>query len=399
MLFALALIPVVGLLLFIYFNDKTDRVPFGYLIALFFIGMGTVVSAIIIEGIGKAILDAAIPYESMFKGAFLAIAIVGPTEELGKFLVLRLMTWKSRHFKHTYDAIVFAVFVSLGFAALENVGYVFGGGIGAALLRMFTAVPGHACFAVFMGLFYGKAKLAQVNGKTGMRFLNYFLSLFVPIVIHGIYDAILMAGGSADEFIVTGLSVVLWIGFIIALFAVSFIVIIISSRHDIRLVTEQISYDPIYQNKVSYAGANNMPNYGTPNVQPTYQTPSYQPSNMNPAPAFVPVQGNYASSAPVQQPQATVQAGSMYATGPMQPQPSYIPQQPSQPSQPKPAFVPVAAATAVAASWTCSCGSVCSTNFCTQCGKKRPVDNSWTCPRCGRRSTMNFCGSCGTPKS
>ena len=72
--------------------------------------------------------------------------IVAPAEELGKFIVLRSITWKNKHFNYSYDAIVYAVFVSLGFAALENITYVFGSGVGTAFLRMFTAVPTKSAF-------------------------------------------------------------------------------------------------------------------------------------------------------------------------------------------------------------------------------------------------------------
>ena len=153
MLFALALIPVIGLLCFIYFNDKKEKEPFGLLIGLFFAGMGTVVTAIIGELVGGAIMGAIFPSESVIGQVLVACIIVAPAEELGKFLVLRLITWKNKNFNYNYDAIVYAVFVSLGFAALENIEYVFLSGWSAAIMRMFTAVPGHACFAVFMGFF------------------------------------------------------------------------------------------------------------------------------------------------------------------------------------------------------------------------------------------------------
>ena len=80
MLFALALIPVAGLLIFIYFNDRKEKEPFGLLIALFFAGMGTTVTAIIAEFIGDLILDLIFPYDSIFKGVLSAMLVVGPAE-------------------------------------------------------------------------------------------------------------------------------------------------------------------------------------------------------------------------------------------------------------------------------------------------------------------------------
>ena len=114
MLFVLALVPVVGLLCFIYFNDKKEKEPFGLLVALFFAGMGTVVTAIIAETVGQWLLETVISSESMVGAFLVASLIVAPAEELGKFLVLRLITWKNKHFNYSYDAIVYAVFASLG---------------------------------------------------------------------------------------------------------------------------------------------------------------------------------------------------------------------------------------------------------------------------------------------
>ena len=86
MLLALAMIPVIGLLAFIYFKDKKEKEPKGLLIALFFAGMGTTVSAMIIEGIGQYILDYAVPYDEVLNVVLFTMLVVGPAEELGKYL-------------------------------------------------------------------------------------------------------------------------------------------------------------------------------------------------------------------------------------------------------------------------------------------------------------------------
>lgn len=250
MLFSLALIPVIGLLLFIYFNDKKEKEPFKLLIGLFFAGMGTIVTAIIGEYAGEFILNLIIPYDSVFKAILYAMLIVAPAEELGKYLVLRIITWKNKHFDYSYDALVYAVFVSLGFAAFENVQYVFNHGVGTALLRMFTSVPGHACFAVFMGYFYGKAKYASLTDKNGKCATYKLLAIFLPIVLHGIYDAILFGGNASGEITLAGLSLLLWIAFVIGLFVVSIIIIIRSSRNDYCIVTLPDQVQTVYRPSV-----------------------------------------------------------------------------------------------------------------------------------------------------
>ena len=98
MLAVLALIPVIGLLCFIYFNDKKEKEPFGLLIGLFFAGMATVVTAIIGEWIGELIFDAVSPDKTVLKQVCIALFIVAPAEELGKYLVLKIITWKTYFF-------------------------------------------------------------------------------------------------------------------------------------------------------------------------------------------------------------------------------------------------------------------------------------------------------------
>ncbi|MBO4636418.1 MAG: PrsW family intramembrane metalloprotease, partial [Clostridiales bacterium] len=247
MLLALALIPVIGLLLFIYFNDKKEKEPLGLLAGLFFAGVGSTIVASTAEEIGMLFLDVVFPYESYIKSVILACIIVGPAEELAKFLVMRLITWKNKHFNYSYDAIVYAVFVSLGFAGLENIGYVFKSGIGTAIGRMFTAVPGHACYAVFMGYFYSRAKYASLT-KNKKAYLKYItLTILSPIAIHGVYDAFLMGARSTDADLVVGLSLIAWLIFVIALFIVSCVIIIRSSKKDFCIVTLPDHVQTVYR--------------------------------------------------------------------------------------------------------------------------------------------------------
>ena len=76
--------------------------------------------------------------------------LVGLVEEGSKWIILKSFTWKNKEFNYIYDAIVYAVFVSLGFAALENIIYVLNGGITTAITRTIFSIPGHTFFGVFM---------------------------------------------------------------------------------------------------------------------------------------------------------------------------------------------------------------------------------------------------------
>ena len=143
--------------------------------------------------------------------------IVAFSEEGAKYLLLKRRTWYSPEFNCQFDGVVYGVSVSLGFALWENLGYTAMYGMSTALLRAVTAVPGHACFGVFMGVWYGMAKRWQESGVEGRSRLCRVLALVIPALIHGCYDFI----ATYDS---RGLSWI-FVGFISVLFAVSMLLV------------------------------------------------------------------------------------------------------------------------------------------------------------------------------
>lgn len=69
-------------------------------------------------------------------------------------------------------------------------------------------------------------------------------------------------------------------------------------------------------------------------------------------------------------------------------------------TQATPAATPAASSSSAvsADSWTCSCGTVNTGKFCSQCGAPKPAPAvGWTCS-CGAVNTGRFCSECGAPK-
>jgi len=180
-----SLAPVFIILLYIYFRDKYEKEPLGLLVKALLLGIVIVIPVIFVE---RLLLSMMPPSGRVAEAAYHAFVVAGFTEELFKFLALYWLVWKSPSFNEKFDGIVYAVFVSLGFAGLENVIYVLDGGIQTAVIRAITAVPAHAIFGVTMGYYLGIAHMySELKGKYLGR------ALLVPIVLHGIYDFILMA--------------------------------------------------------------------------------------------------------------------------------------------------------------------------------------------------------------
>ena len=123
--------------------------------------------------------------------------------------------------------MVYSAFVSLGFAAFENIQYVFTYGIGVILVRALFAIPGHLGFSVFMGIFYGRAKRCEVRGdRAGCR-KNLLAAYLSAVFLHGFYDSCAMIDSPA--------STAVFYGFVIIMYIVVYRLIRDASTHDVSL--------------------------------------------------------------------------------------------------------------------------------------------------------------------
>lgn len=190
-LIAAAMIPAVFLMVQVYRLDRLERESPLLLAKLVLAGVASALIALVCERIGTFLLDALVSPRLKLYNVLLYFGIVALSEEGAKYLLLKRVSWRSGEFNCQYDAVVYATFVSLGFALWENISYVLRFGFGTALLRAVTAIPGHTCFGVFMGLFYGFARAYAYLGNEALSRRYRRLAVLVPVLIHGTYDYII----------------------------------------------------------------------------------------------------------------------------------------------------------------------------------------------------------------
>ena len=229
-LVAAAIIPAIVLLLYVYRVDRLEKESPGLIIKLVVMGAVSTLLASITEQIGMSILESAFYENSFAYRALLYFVVVAFSEEGFKYLVLKVGTWRNPEFNCKFDGVVYAVAVSLGFALWENIQYVLAYGFSTALIRAVTAVPGHACFGVLMGGWYGLAKRKEVQGWNSASRLARVFAVVCPALVHGAYDYI--ATNESD------LGTISFIVFVIIMFVICFYTVRRLSNEDKYLEEE-----------------------------------------------------------------------------------------------------------------------------------------------------------------
>ena len=207
---AAALLPAIVLLRYIYRRDRIEKEPPALLLRLILGGILSAFAAILLETVGMWILPFFAEPETELYNVLLAFCVVAVSEEGAKLFFLKRYSWRRPHFDYMFDGIVYAVFVSLGFAAFENVKYVFEYGLSVAVTRALLAVPAHMAFAVFMGIFYGRARCHANRGNLVRSKSNLLMGFISAMLIHGFYDACLMVG--------TDMSLIVFFGFVVFMY-------------------------------------------------------------------------------------------------------------------------------------------------------------------------------------
>ncbi len=193
LLLALALAPAIAIIFYIYSKDKYEREPLKNLLISFLLGVLSTVPALIIQLTFEPKLLAFFQEKSILYYGLYAFGVVGFGEELCKFAMLRLYAYRKKAFNEPFDGIIYSVMISMGFATLENIGYVMEGGVFTGLLRMFLSVPAHAAFAVLMGYHVGLAKFDPDHAS-----VHLWKGLLLAAFFHGAFDFFLFLQESKE---------------------------------------------------------------------------------------------------------------------------------------------------------------------------------------------------------
>lgn len=244
----LSVIPVVVICTYIYLKDR-NKEPWSLLIKLFVLGISSCFLVLMVSGVLFEIFPfmnkdtAYMTFFEVMAYAFIGVALI---EEFCKWLMVYIGSYTNKAYDELYDGIVYSVYVSLGFAFLENLLYVFKNqSIVVGISRGLLAVPGHACDAVFMGYYLSLAKVYASQGNKALEKKNLVLSVLVPTILHGIYDFCLFAN--------IGILLIVFLAFVILLY--------IFSIKKIKLLAAQCKKTP-----------QQVPQYQQPQYRPQYAT-------------------------------------------------------------------------------------------------------------------------------
>ena len=193
-LLVLALAPALFWFWFFARQDKHPE-PAGLLLRVFVWGMLMVIPA----GLLEQSID-------LLLGSTISFILIGVIEEGLKFIAASSIA-KNKHFDEPIDGLIYATAAALGFATLENVGYMLKGGADLILVRGPISTLGHILFSLTWGY---AMSLRRFKGAHNVLRRGWLLGA----LLHTIFNAVLISSGTPDlEWLVIpfgGMILVMW---------------------------------------------------------------------------------------------------------------------------------------------------------------------------------------------
>ena len=212
LLILLAMLPSIVIGFIIYKKDIIEKEPIKLLLKLFLFGILSTGVALFLEIYAEKIFPFSLQ-SNIIGILFRSFIIISFCEELVKWLFTYVICWKDKNFNYVYDAIVYCVFISLGFASIENLIAILSnsGGFTLALQRGLITVPAHAFFGIISGYYLGLAKKYEARRWNKRKRKYIILSLLIPIIVHGMFDSLLFLSSTASLLFATALIVYLYL--------------------------------------------------------------------------------------------------------------------------------------------------------------------------------------------
>ena len=224
-LLAAAVLPAAFLLYRVYKMDTIEKEPWSILRKLLLWGALSGIPAALVESLLTGVVQNLLQEGTLLYNFVFGFIVAALVEESFKFFFLYKFTFKNPAFNYRFDGVVYAVFVSMGFAILENVLYVFQGGLGVALSRALLALPLHAACGVYMGIAYGQQKVNSLYKSASFGSVAR-ACLPVPILIHGFYDSCAFSAENYPIFLLV------FVVFVILVFILTLLQLKKASRED-----------------------------------------------------------------------------------------------------------------------------------------------------------------------
>jgi RsiW-degrading membrane proteinase PrsW (M82 family) len=139
------------------------------------------------------------------------LLLVGPIEEGAKFLVARAVVYRWRQFDEPIDGLIYSSAVAVGFAAVESLLYLPYLDWPHQLARSLASPLTHSLFAAIWGFGLSRARFG--GGSRLFRWLWQALPLVLSMVLHGLYDFLLIGVGATIP--ASGIALVLWLFLIV----------------------------------------------------------------------------------------------------------------------------------------------------------------------------------------
>lgn len=205
----IALLPTIVIMLVVINNARAEKEPFKKLASVFTISALSTIPAIILEVVGGMVLgfvlgifdieNGASTNESVIYQVLEFFVVVGLFEEACKYFTFKWIIFNDRDFDNTYDGVIYGACSALGFATLENLGYIFlnGGGLSVAIMRAVLSIPMHAVTGIVMGYHFGVTKYRRYNNLQDTH--PERKAFMFSVILHGIYDSLATLPGLLNE--------------------------------------------------------------------------------------------------------------------------------------------------------------------------------------------------------